>query len=1183
MYVRDVSRLICIFALLGATLVAAVSCGGSGSGDAPGDASIDSAGIVISLDGTAANRCTPKTCAEQGFTCGPNSDGCGNVIPCGSCTGSAYCGGGGYSKCGNPSLTADGGSKCQPKTCADFPAATCGQQSDGCGGLTANCSTCSAPEFCGGGGPSTCGTGSGSDGGTTPCSPKTCADYPGTCGAQSDGCGNLTPDCGGCVSPLFCGGGATPGVCGGNDGFGPDGGVLIPPCVPKTCAELGNPCGVAGDGCGGLTPTCTTCTSPAYCGGGGPSMCGTGSGGGGGNGDGGNTGTCTPKTCAAYPANTCGSQSDGCGGLTPNCGTCTNPAYCGGLTPGVCGGNDGKSPDGGIASACIPKTCAALGYNCGQAGDGCGGTIGPCGPACITPQVCGGGGNANVCGSNVACTGLCQQQVACDSGATTTLVGTVVAATPTTYLPAGVTLGDPVPNVLVYVPNGAVQPFIPRATETAAQQCTVCGADVTGEPLVLAYTKFDGTFSLPNVPVGGTIPVVIQLGRWRRQFTVSVTNPCGTNTVNDPSMPAGILKMPNNQMVGDIPLTAISTGQVDALECVLLKMGIDTTEFTTNAAATPGRVNIFMGNGSDVSGGGAPSEASLMDTGGTFNAYDQILLPCWGAPITKDGTELGNLITYADTGGHFFATHYSYTWLFKNAEFQGTAQWDVGANASIPTATGTVSQAVPLTHPGVFVEWLNLVQALSNFTPQPQAPPNPAHVTIDAARHDVDQVLGNSVDWIDGTDPAPHRGDPAEMLLHYTFDTPVTPAAGASQCGHVIFSDFHVANNNTSGPCTQDSDCATGQCNGNNCARKDANCTCSTAQFPVDANLSTYCGTTPMTAQEKVLEYMIWDLGSCVPGSPSATCTAKTCTDYPTGTCGQQGDGCGGLTADCGGCPTGQVCGGGGVSSTCGAPDAGTCTPATCAAFAGMCGQQSDGCGGLTATCTCPAGQTCGGGGNPGACGSPPDAGSSGGCVPMTCAAYPTGTCGRQADGCGALTPDCNPCPMGQTCGGCGVSGQCCTPPSSMCTPQPCPSSVMCGPATDGCGGVIASCGTCTPPQTCGGGGVSGQCGGNSGCAPLTCAQQNIACGPAGDGCGNLIPNGCGACPMNQTCGGGGVSGQCGGGGTCTPQTCAQLNINCGPAGDGCGNLIPSCGTCTPPDTCGGSGTSGVCGVPVVH
>jgi hypothetical protein len=324
---------------------------------------------------------------------------------------------------------------------------------------------------------------------------------------------------------------------------------------------------------------------------------------------------------------------------------------------------------------------------------------------------------------------------------------------------------------------------------------------------------------------------------------------------------------------------------------------------------------------------------------------------------------------------------------------------------------------------------------------------------------------------------------------------------------------------------------------------------------------------------------MIWDLASCVPAPPSSTCTMKTCADYPAGTCGQQGDGCGGLTPDCNPCPSGQICGGCGVSGQCCTPtvDGGTCTAETCTSYPGMCGQQSDGCGGLTINCPCPNGQTCGGGGTPGVCGSPPS-----GCMPMTCANYPTGTCGQQGDGCGGLTPDCFPCPTGQTCGGCGVSGQCCTPPGT-CTPETCAQqNLACGPAGDGCGGVIASCGTCTAPQTCGGCGTPGQCcGNNSGCTPLTCGQQNIACGPAGDGCGNLIPNGCGTCPAGQTCGGCGVPGQCCAG-TCTPKTCAELNITCGPAGDGCGNLIPTCGTCTPPGTCGGGGMPGQC-PPAVH
>jgi hypothetical protein len=36
-------------------------------------------------------------------------------------------------------------------------------------------------------------------------------------------------------------------------------------------------------------------------------------------------------------------------------------------------------------------------------------------------------------------------------------------------------------------------------------------------------------------------------------------------------------------------------------------------------------------------------------------------------------------------------------------------------------------------------------------------------------------------------------------------------------------------------------------------------------------------------------------------------------------------------------------------------------------------------------------------------------------------------------------------------------------------------------------------------------------------------------------------------------------------------------DIECGPAGDGCGGLI-DCGPCIPPDTCGGGGIPGHCG-----
>jgi len=96
-------------------------------------------------------------------------------------------------------------------------------------------------------------------------------------------------------------------------------------------------------------------------------------------------------------------------------------------------------------------------------------------------------------------------------------------------------------------------------------------------------------------------------------------------------------------------------------------------------------------------------------------------------------------------------------------------------------------------------------------------------------------------------------------------------------------------------------------------------------------------------------------------------------------------------------------------------------------------------------------------------------------------------------------------------------------------------------------------------------------------CKPLTCAQQGFTCGPAGDGCGGELQ--CGTCTPPDTCGGGGVASHCGAS-TCKPTTCSALHISCGPAGDGCGGEL-QCGNCTPPDTCGGGGTPGVCGAPI--
>lgn len=62
------------------------------------------------------------------------------------------------------------------------------------------------------------------------------------------------------------------------------------------------------------------------------------------------------------------------------------------------GSDESATPEAGL-EACVPGTCESLAKNCGPTPDGCGGTL-ACG-SCPSNQLCGGGGEANVCGGCV--------------------------------------------------------------------------------------------------------------------------------------------------------------------------------------------------------------------------------------------------------------------------------------------------------------------------------------------------------------------------------------------------------------------------------------------------------------------------------------------------------------------------------------------------------------------------------------------------------------------------------------------------------------------------------------------------------------------------------------------------------------------------------------------------------------
>jgi hypothetical protein len=607
---------------------------------------------------------------------------------------------------------------------------------------------------------------------------------------------------------------------------------------------------------------------------------------------------CGLNSCAKMNAS-CGAIGDGCSSQSLFCGACPLPQTCGGGgTPFQCGGTAG----------CIPKTCAQLGFDCGYAGDGCGGVL-QCG-SCVVGG-CGGGGKPNVCGGSIA--GDSQ----CAGGAVTTISGTVVSGTDASR---GFGNPDPLYHAYVYVPSGPLGPMSSGAT---CQQCSQAQA-----ALVSTVTGVDGKFLLINPPTGANVTVVIQLGKWRRVLTLDVT-PCVDNPLS-----ASQTRLPRKQhelSPGDnIPRFAVDTGNVDVPECVLRKLGIADSEFTDPAldgGGNPtgaGRVHLYQAHPAvnAIAAGGAvvdnqtPTEESLWSNPATLDAYDAVLFPCEGAQDDKPATAQSHVVDYTSAGGRIFASHFSYVWLYNNPPFSTTASWAVNtANYQGATYTGIIDQSFPK---GVaLAQWLKQ-SAVGASTVLGQIP-------VGFVRHDFDLPLVNAQRWMYMESSPPGNG-PGDFPVHYSFNTPVGASAD-NQCGRVVFSDLHIENTGGSFNVVFPNECAAG----------------------------------PMTAQEKLLEFMLFDLTSCVAPDeppPPPNCTKQSCTQIPA-SCGTQSDGCGG-TIDCGSCPKGQTCGGGGVRNQCGAPP---CNAVTCAAANAQCGIIGDGCGGTVDCGSCPGGKVCGGGG----------------------------------------------------------------------------------------------------------------------------------------------------------------------------------------------------------------------------
>jgi hypothetical protein len=396
----------------------------------------------------------------------------------------------------------------------------------------------------------------------------------------------------------------------------------------------------------------------------------------------------------------------------------------------------------------------------------------------------------------------------------------------------------PLYNVTVYVPNAALDP-IPEGAS-----CDRCSVQLSGKPIATALTDASGRFVLDNVPVVSNLPIVIQVGKWRREIRLPSVTACVDNPITD----ANLTRLPRTKAEGHIPRMALTTGGSDALECLLRKIGVADSEFTTDMGA--GRVHLYNGGSSSsssslgtdrfASGAVFPQATTLWESASKMLGYDIVLMSCEGSTLNAIKRPFyANMKQYGDSGGRIFASHLHFTWL-----------WDQGATAAWPntaTYTGGSDEAEDPPSfgeagymPGIIDTTFPKGAALADWLVAVGATPTRGRIDLWDLAHSVAQVTPPTQRWI-YLQSNPNWTSQGTSTQYMTFNTPVGAPADA-QCGRVVHTDLHVkAAPAASGEDKDTSEPGTGG-----------------TPFPSG------CTSMSLSAQEKALEFLFFDLSACV-------------------------------------------------------------------------------------------------------------------------------------------------------------------------------------------------------------------------------------------------------------------------------------------------------------------------------
>jgi hypothetical protein len=308
---------------------------------------------------------------------------------------------------------------------------------------------------------------------------------------------------------------------------------------------------------------------------------------------------------------------------------------------------------------------------------------------------------------------------------------------------------------------------------------------------------------------------------------------CQENAFSDPDK----FRLPRNQGEGHIPKIAVSSGEADSLECLLRRLGLADTEFTNPDGS--GRVNIFADKDSATSyASGAVYPAATPNLWGTvenLRKHDMVLMSCQGSQA--DGRlhlfpEKQALKDYVDGGGRVFLEHYHYSWLrglnedpliedvrkYPATPFPPVAIWAPPEDPDLNNGyEGYRDYQIDTSFPkgNDFADWLVAVGASTTK----------GIISLQDVKHPALDIVPNvSTRWIHNVSGSP------QAVPYLSANTPIGVPV-EQQCGRLVHTGIHVAKaglDNTLAP------------------------------FPSG------CQSAPLSAQEKAMAFLLFDLSSCV-------------------------------------------------------------------------------------------------------------------------------------------------------------------------------------------------------------------------------------------------------------------------------------------------------------------------------